>query len=133
MAETYRVAIPAPTTWMNANQRSAHWSARSGPTKAWRAAAGLYAKRAKVPALGKAAITAVVHRADRRMDADAHNRYPTVKAAVDGLVDAGVLPDDCDRYLTSLTIEPGAPVDKRKHPLGVLELIVTAAYRIEEG
>jgi hypothetical protein len=120
---------------MNANQRQAHWSARSTPTKAWRTAAGLYAKQAKVPALGRAAITAVVHRSDRRRDADAHNRYPTVKAAVDGLVDAGVLPDDCDRYLDSLTIRAGEPVDKRKHPLGVLELIIAevTVYRIEES
>lgn len=36
---------------------------------------------------------------DRRRR-DAHNVMPTVKALIDGLVDAGVLPDDDDRHLT---------------------------------
>jgi hypothetical protein len=115
---------------MNANQRDGHWSARSGPTKLWRDAAAVYAKKARIPGLEIARITATVHRADRRTDCDAHNRYPTVKAAVDGIVDAGVLADDCDRHLTALTIRAGQPVDKKQYPLGLLEVTV---YRIEEG
>lgn len=31
---------------------------------------------------------------------DAHNLTPTFKALIDGAVDAGVLPDDSDEYLT---------------------------------
>ena len=35
---------------------------------------------------------------DRRRR-DRHNLAPTVKAMMDGLIDAGLLPDDADRYL----------------------------------
>lgn len=41
------------------------------------------------------------HDARRR---DTSNLLPTIKAAVDGLVDAGVLPDDSDRYVRAVTI-----------------------------
>lgn len=129
MSDRWLILIPAPTKWMNANQRYTHWSQRSEPTKLWRDAAAVATRRAGVPAMQRAAITAVVHRPDRRKDSDSHNRYPTVKAVIDGLVDAGVLPDDCDRYLTALTIQPGDPVDKQRWPLGVLGITV---YRIEE-
>ncbi|WP_155830241.1 hypothetical protein [Glycomyces tenuis] len=125
MAKRWTLLIPAPTTWLNANQRHNHWSARSGPTKLWREAAEIRARAAGIPAMKRATITAIVHRADLRKDCDAHNRYPTVKAAIDGIVDAGVLEDDCDRFLVSLTIRAGDRVDKKKHPLGMLGLLVT--------
>nr|WP_303769103.1 hypothetical protein [Schaalia odontolytica] len=35
---------------------------------------------------------------DRRRR-DRHNLAPTIKAMLDGLIDAGLLPDDADRYL----------------------------------
>lgn len=40
---------------------------------------------------------------------DAHNLMPTFKALIDGAVDAGVLPDDSDDYLTGpdLRVEKG--------------------------
>lgn len=125
MPDRWTLLIPAPTTWMNANQRHNHWSQRSGPTKLWREAAELHARNAHIPRLERARITAVVHRADRRRDCDSHNRYPTVKAAVDGIVDAGVLEDDCDRFLVSLTIRAGDRVDKQRFPLGLLGLLIT--------
>lgn len=125
MTDQWTLLIPAPTKWMNANQRAAHWSARSGPTKLWRETAALRARAARIPRLERVKVTAVVHRTDKRSDCDAHNRYPTVKAAIDGVVDAGVLEDDCDRYLAALTIGAGDPVDKRRYPLGLLALLIT--------
>ncbi|THV25981.1 hypothetical protein [Glycomyces paridis] len=119
------MTVTAPARWLNANDRHGHWAQRSGPTREWREAAAWTARAAKVPGLQRASITAVVRRADRRTDTDAQNRYPTIKAAVDGLVDAGVLPDDKDQFLLALTIRPGAPVSRREHPRGVLELIIT--------
>jgi hypothetical protein len=32
--------------------------------------------------------------------------YPAAKAAIDGLVDAGVIPDDGPQYVTRLTFDP---------------------------
>jgi crossover junction endodeoxyribonuclease RusA len=44
-------------------------------------------------------VTFPVHDARRR---DPHNLAPTVKAIVDGLVDAGVWPDDTDTWVIVL-------------------------------
>lgn len=125
MPRSFTVLIVPPCTWLNANQRHSHWSQRSGPTAEWRAAAALYTRQASVPAMERATITAVVRRADRRTDTDAQNRYPTIKAAIDGVVDAGVLPDDKDGCLLALTIRPGEPVARKDYPRGLLELIIT--------
>lgn len=40
---------------------------------------------------------------------DSSNYLPTVKAAVDALVDAGVLADDSDRFVTAVTIAGDVP------------------------
>lgn len=46
---------------------------------------------------------------NRRMDAP--NWYPTVKALMDGLTDAGVFKDDNDKVITSFTFIPGTKTD----------------------
>jgi crossover junction endodeoxyribonuclease RusA len=122
---TSTVLVVPPCKWMNSNERYSHWSQRSGPTKEWREATAEAARDNGVPAMERATITAVVRRADRRTDTDAQNRYPTIKAAVDGLVDARVLPDDKDAHVLALTIRPGPPVSRKDFPRGVLELIIT--------
>jgi hypothetical protein len=57
-------------------------------------------------AMEKARITAVICPRDHR-STDAHNAQPSVKAAIDGVVDAGVLPDDNNRHLLGLTFIAG--------------------------
>lgn len=42
----------------------------------------------------------------RRWRPDVAACYPTVKAAIDGIVDAGVIPDDDDRHLLAVTFLP---------------------------
>lgn len=47
---------------------------------------------------------------------DTGNLYPTVKALVDGIVDAGVLPDDCDGVVEGpflLRVYPNGPLHLR--------------------
>jgi hypothetical protein len=51
-----------------------------------------------VPQLDAAYVMALVSFGSPRRR-DAHNVAPTIKACVDGLVDARVIPDDSDRYL----------------------------------
>ena len=124
MADSWRLRIPAPTTWVSSNDRR-HWAAKARLVREWRRAGALYAKSARLPHLdAPVSITAWVHRTDRRR-ADAANRYPTVKAVVDGLVDAGVLDDDSDRYVTAVVMKAGPVVLARDHPLGLLTLEIS--------
>lgn len=93
---TFTVQLPAGIELLNANRRI-HWRRRAEITKAIREATHLLAC-GSVPRLQRAQIVAEYRPPDRRRR-DVHNLYPSAKAAVDGLVDAGVLPDDSDRYL----------------------------------
>lgn len=61
---------------------------------------------AKVPHLMQAHIVATPLAKNRSGLPDCGACAPTVKAAVDGLVDVGVLPDDDGEHLTALTFLP---------------------------
>lgn len=88
---TYTVMLPALKP-LSSNDRL-HHMARSRLVKAWREAAGWSTKDARVPALERAQIVLWAKPPDRRRR-DPHNYTPTLKACVDGCVDAGVLDDD---------------------------------------
>lgn len=64
------------------------------------------AKQARTPRLQRARITATPLHADGRSPQDVAACVPETKAAIDGLVDAGVLPDDSPAHLLSLTFLP---------------------------
>jgi crossover junction endodeoxyribonuclease RusA len=120
----YTIDIPAADEWLSTNHRW-HWAKRAKTTRAWRHATCWRTVAAKLPRLtGRVAITATIHRTDTRR-ADAHNRLPTIKAAIDGVVDAGLIRDDSDQFIASLTILAGAPVSRAEHPRGVLRLTIT--------
>ncbi|GLY32004.1 hypothetical protein [Kineosporia sp. NBRC 101731] len=87
--------------FINANDRT-HWRVRHRKTKHWRGVAKLMASSARnrggLPLMERAAITVwftfpTLHRRD------VANLYPTAKALLDGVVDAGVLPDDNDKHV----------------------------------
>ena len=104
--DAYVLRIPAPTEWLRSNDRR-HRMAEADITKKWRTTTAWLARQARLPHIDvPVRITAVIHRADRRR-ADAPNSWPSVKAAIDGLVDAGVLTDDDDKHVLSTTFEPG--------------------------
>ncbi len=50
-------------------------------------------------------ITFVPCRKNRRNLADTGGHFPVAKACIDGLVDAGVIPDDGPEYVTQLTFK----------------------------
>ena len=56
--------------------------------------------------LNKAHITVYVHKSNRR-PYDVHNLYGTAKAAIDGLIDHGLLPDDNNAHLTGPDMRQG--------------------------
>ncbi len=100
---TITVAAPARMLTINA-ERSMHWAARAGIVKLWRQAGWAEALHGKLPRLQAAEIDAYPSQKGVLADAGAHS--PVVKALVDGLVDAHVLPDDSPTYLRALRIHP---------------------------
>lgn len=71
-------------------------------TKQWRAAFGLLAFGERVPPLDRVHIICH-HECKTARLADCGAVAPACKAAVDGLVDAGILPDDDPAHVLSLT------------------------------
>lgn len=100
-ATTFRLVHRARPWTANAERRL-HFHARAALVAEWRAAFKILALEAHMPALGRIAVTAMPIRADRRSRPDVAACYPAAKAAVDGLVDAGVIPDDDPDHLVEL-------------------------------
>lgn len=122
--DAYILPIPAPCDWIRSNDRR-HFHATAALTRTWREAAAWRARQERLPKITvPVEITAVIHRADRRK-ADAPNSWPSVKAAIDGLVDAGVLVDDDDTRVLATIFRPGAPMERSQ-----LTLIITIAKEI---
>lgn len=97
-----------PTSWtlthearplpMNAYRRL-HYHARARYDREWRGAFHLLARRARIPRL--AAVTVIAAQTCRpgpRLP-DPGALFPTAKAAIDGLVDAGVIADDTGEFV----------------------------------
>ena len=66
---------------------------RAALVREWRESFAWLARKERIPKLDRVVVTAVPHLRDRRAQ-DTGACFPAVKAAIDGLVDAGVLDDD---------------------------------------
>lgn len=88
-------------------ERAAHWRQHRATTAEWREAFAWLARAKHVPRLDRIQVTVTPVLADRRSQ-DVGACFPSVKAAIDGLVDAGVIPDDTPAHMARLTFE--APV-----------------------
>ena len=102
------IIIPIPESeWISANMRP-HWAAKARRSAALRQRGFWAAKRAKVERYQCLHVTAFVQYATAGR-ADPANAGPAVKALIDGLVDAGVLPDDDSAHLVGPDFrrEPG--------------------------
>jgi crossover junction endodeoxyribonuclease RusA len=108
---TWVACILAPTMYMTMNDRE-HWRPHAVKVKRWRKAATAATTPSTGP-LPPCHVGVVLEVPDRRRR-DPHNYYPTIKALVDGLVDAGLWPDDTPNYVT--THEPAFRVTKRGQP-----------------
>ena len=117
---SWRVELPSGMDLLNANQRM-HWRKRSPRTKAIREAAALIARQEKIPTLARAHIVGEFRPPDRRRR-DVANLYPSFKAAIDGLVDAAVLPDDDDTHLVGPDMRLGELVAGGQLVLHITEL-----------
>lgn len=81
-----------PDLWLTANARM-HWAPKAKRTRALRELANVEAKAAGIRDVGTCHVAAFIGYL-RNGKADPANAAPTVKALIDGLVDAGVWPDD---------------------------------------
>lgn len=105
---TYYVVVEVPAAeWLTSNGRY-HWASRARRTRKLRTRAALAARAARVPPMVRARITVHVH-GRTRARTDPANAYPAIKACVDGLVDAGVLPDDDAAHLDGPDMRLGDP------------------------
>ena len=95
---TVSIILEVPTVQLLTSNQRLHWAVKAERTKLIRHRAYIAARDAITP-MEAAHLTVGITWPDRR-ERDAHNIIPTLKAAIDGIVQAGLLPDDSDRYLT---------------------------------
>jgi crossover junction endodeoxyribonuclease RusA len=113
--DTTTIRFRPPTRLLSMNDRH-HWSVRARLARDWRLAAQVAARNARNsgqfigqvgyifhPPLPPSVISIVLPVRDSRRR-DPHNYFATVKPCVDGLVDAGLWPDDTPEWVT--TTEP---------------------------
>ena len=89
-------------------ERTGHWSSRASVTKAWREAFTWLARIGDIPTDGtlRACHVDAVPLAATRRRQDVGACLPVVKAAIDGLVDAGVWIDDDPDHVLSIRFWP---------------------------
>lgn len=88
------------TTPLSLNDRTP-WQVKMGKVKPWRDAAHVLTQAAKVPPCKRVTILLEYVPRDSR-DRDPLNLVATLKPIEDGIVDAGVIPDDSSRFHTSV-------------------------------
>lgn len=100
----YRLEFNQRPITTNAERAGNRWE-RAKVTKEWREAFAWLAKAEQLPSMSWISVTVEPHQKGGRLqDVGACN--PSVKAAIDGLVDAGILPDDSPQYVRSLIFLP---------------------------
>lgn len=103
------IELPAGLELLNSNDRRNRY-AQARLVKQIRAAAWAVSLRQKVPTLKRVHITGI-HRPVNNRVRDAANTYPSFKAAIDGLVQAGVLSNDDDAHVVGPDMVTG-PIDQ---------------------
>jgi hypothetical protein len=105
LAVMWRIDLVTPLYTLN-TARSKHWRAWAKHTAAVREMAREATETAQIPRLAECRIVALPLQ-KRGPLADIGGHFPTIKAAIDGIVDAGVLEDDDPKHLVAMTIRPG--------------------------
>ena len=106
---TLTLTFAAPCPPLNSNDRLNRYL-QASRVKQWRVRAHVAAIQAGKPSLQRAHVVATFSFADNRRR-DVGNFYPTVKACIDGFVDAGVLDDDSDKYVIGPDMRRGPKAD----------------------
>jgi crossover junction endodeoxyribonuclease RusA len=89
--------------WTMNSERSWHWSKRAMRTKSTREKFYWLSKIEQVPKLEYISVDVVPLYKTKGPHADTGAHFPTAKAAIDGIVDAGVIPDDSGKHIQKIT------------------------------
>jgi hypothetical protein len=104
--------LARPVT-MNSTRSRTHWSVQREHVTEWRTAGWGLAKQAKIPHLERARFEVVPFGPGRAQDPA--NCAPSVKAMIDGLIDANILDDDDGEHVAAITFLPW----KRERKVGL--------------
>lgn len=113
--------FPAGLSLLSLNGRE-HWAARNRKARALKDAATVLVRAARVPALERITVTVLYDPPDRRRR-DHDNLMATYKPLADGIVAAGVVPDDDTAHVAP----PHCEVTGTVVPRGRLRMIITEA------
>ena len=97
---------------LNLNDRN-HWSKAASKRRTIRQLAEQTAKFSHAPSLERARLVVEIAFPDRRRR-DPHNYMATVKPIIDGLADAGILPDDDAKHLLGPDLRRRPEVTKKR-------------------
>lgn len=106
---SWRIELPARTVLLTSNERLGIHQ-KASRIKALRNTGWAMARYYKIPQLQRAHVYYVLHPDTTTRRRDPGNWAPSAKAAVDGMVDAGVLPDDNSERLLGPDPRIGVPV-----------------------
>lgn len=116
--QTWTIELPAGLALLSLNHRR-HWAQANRIYQDIKKAAWAMTINARVPRLERVEIRGVYDPPDRR-HRDGDNYMPSVKAATDGIVQAGRLPGDDARYVARSSCEIGEQV----YPRGRLRIVI---------
>lgn len=123
ISETVIINIPMlPGSELSPNYRG-HWSRRARVAKSFRGAALLCALNDSDfarPEYDKAEVSITLVIRDARYYRDPDNMIASLKPAIDGCVDAGIIKDDSDKHLR-YRLPIMYQIDKDRTPLTILE------------
>lgn len=119
----YTVALPAGLPLLNANRsRRQHWAVVRRAARDIRLAAFAAARNQRIPLLDRAHILYVIHPTPQTRKRDPANWAESAKAAVDGIVDAGVFVDDDSKHVIGPDPRLGEPVKGGQLVLHIIPL-----------
>lgn len=112
-----RLVLEPPAPFINANQRL-HWRKKMELTRAWRELARAQAAFLVQTGVSHERVHVFAHfRFPDNKRRDVGNWFPTVKAALDGAVSAGLIEDDSDAFVVG-------PDLRREYPNGLPRLVL---------
>ncbi|MGI9459100.1 MAG: hypothetical protein ACR2NF_03800 [Pirellulales bacterium] len=103
---SYTIELHGSRPWTANAERRWHHMERARHVKDMRESFGWMAKAQQLPQIPAVKIYATPLAKNKRNMMDVGACFPAVKAAIDGLVDVGVLFDDDPRFVRSLTFFP---------------------------